>query len=241
MTLLVSIWCDFADTIFDILLRALPLIISTFVGTWIVRKAFIPKVDIKTKREHILKDKDGCFLSLNLVNIGPNVAQNCCAYIILDRAVNRDDLLNSNEADTDEHLPGYAEEKNDFEIPRNTLITRDKFRDVKQIQLCWTQHGNPYEKNLNPGVQAQIDICRYQISGEDSAQRYIIFPTERGWRRVHFRLRYQALSGRLFICPANSYPNIFDISFELGYDGQPQVIIKKVHNWPGLKTKLLRQ
>lgn len=241
MHLLVFSWCGLYDIIVGILLKAIPLIISTIIGTWIVRKAFLPKVDIKTNKEHILYDKDGCFLSLNLVNVGPNVAQNCCAYIILDRAINFNDLLNPDEAAIDEHLPGYAEEKNNFEIPRNTLITREKIRDVMQIQLCWTQHGNPYEKNINPGVQAQIDICRFQIPRDKSAQQYIIFPTERGWRRVHFRLRYQALSGTLYICPANSYPNIFTISFELDSNLTPKIFVKKAFWWPHSRRKLLLQ
>lgn len=231
--------CEFLKMIENIILKAVPLIISTFVGTWIVRKAFLPRVDIKAKREHILNDNDGCFLSLNIVNVGPNVAQNCCAYIILDTDVNKDDLLNPNEADTEEHLPNYKEEKPNFEIPREALITREKVRSVMQIQLCWTHHGNPYEKNLNPGVQAQLDICRYQISKTSPSLRYIIFPTERGWRRIHFRLRYQSLSGKLYICPANSFPNIFNIFFYLDECGAPSVVIKKKRTWGPFRTKLL--
>ena len=140
-----------------------------------MRKTFLPKVVIKTKKEHILRDEGGCFLSLNLVNIGPNVAQNCCAYIILDHPVDSEQFLNPNEAATDEHLPCYVQENPNFEVPRNTLITRDKRRDVQQIELCWTHHGNPYHKDLNPGVQTHIDICRYQLSPDKTkgeADRY---------------------------------------------------------------------
>lgn len=212
-----------------IILEAMPMIISTFVGTWIVRRSFLPKVVIKTKKEHILKDDGGSFLSLNLVNVGPNVAKNCCAYLILDSPVDSNMFLNPNEANTDEHLPCYVQENPNFEIPRNTLITRDKQRDVQQIELCWTHHGNPYHKDLNPGVQTHIDICRYQLYPNCTILHYIIFPTERGWRRVHFRLCYQPLKGKLYICPANSYPNVFDISFWLDVYGTPKVRIKKIH------------
>ena len=205
------------------------MIISTFVGTWIVRRSFLPKVVIKTKKEHILKDEGGSFLSLNLVNVGPNVAKNCCAYIILETPVNSSQFLNPDEANTDEHLPCYVQENPNFEIPRNTLITREKQRDVQQIELCWTHHGNPYHKDLNPGVQTHVDICRYQHYPNCRIHDYIIFPTERGWRRVHFRLCYQPLKGKLYICPANSYPNVFDITFWLDVFGTPKVRIKKLH------------
>lgn len=219
----------FMTGIWNIIQDALPYIVSTYVGARIVRKTFLPKVVIKTKKEHILRDEGGCFLSLNLVNIGPNVAQNCCAYIILDHPVDSEQFLNPNEATTDEHLPCYVQENPNFEVPRNTLITRDKRRDVQQIELCWTHHGNPYHKDLNPGVQTHIDICRYQLSPDKTNRHYIIFPTERGWRRVHFRLWYQELRGRLYVCPANSYPNIFDISFGLDTSGNPEMSLKKLH------------
>ena len=220
-------WNNVFQTVFDIVIRAIPLILSTFVGAWIVRKSFVPKVKIMTKKEHVLKDSGGYFLSLNIVNVGPNVALDCCAYIILDSRVDGENFLNPNEASVNEHLPNYTEEHPDFQIPRDVLITREKQRDVQQIQLCWTHHGNPYHKNLNPGVQSQIDICRYQIYEKDPSRHYILFPTERGWRRIHFRLRYQKLNGKLYICPANSYPNVFDIEFGLASGGMPEIIIKK--------------
>ena len=211
----------------DIIIRAIPLIISTFIGAWIVRKSFVPKVDIMTKKEHILKDSGGYFVSLNVVNVGPNVAQDCCAYIILDSRIDGENFLNPCEATANEHLPNYTDEHLNFEIPRDVLITREKQRDVQQIQLCWTHHGNPYHMNLNPGVQSQIDICRYQIYEKDPTRHYILFPTEKGWRRVHFRLQYQELKGKLYICPANSYPNVFDIEFSLSSGVSPKIIIKK--------------
>ena len=227
MDILTIPWADI--NIPKIILEAIPMIISTFVGTWIVRRSFLPKVVIKTKKEHILKDEGGSFLSLNLVNLGPNVAKNSCAYIILETPVNSSQFLNPDEANTDEHLPCYVQENPNFEIPRNTLITREKQRDVQQIELCWTHHGNPYHKDLNPGVQTHVDICRYQHYPNCRIHDYIIFPTERGWRRVHFRLCYQPLKGKLYICPANSYPNVFDITFWLDVFGTPKVRIKKLH------------
>lgn len=239
MGILVILCVDVINIIKHIFLNATPMIVSTIVGTWIVRKSFLPKVDIKTKKEHILKDEGGYFLSLNLVNIGPNVAKNCCAYIILDNPIDSDQILDLNEAATDEHLPCYAEEKSNFEIPRNTLITREKRRDVQQVELCWTHHGNPYLKDLNPGLQTHIDICRFQYSPDKTNRHYIIFPTERGWRRIHFRLWYRPLKGKLYICPANSYPNIFDIIFGLNASGIPEVKLKKLRlNW-FTKRKLL--
>lgn len=221
--------------------ETVPLIISMFIGTWLVRKSFLPKVDINTKKAHILQDEDGYFLSLNLINIGPNVAQNCCAYIILNDKIDSETFLNLSEAATNEHLPSYFEEKNNFQIPRNTLITPDRRRDVQQIQLCWTHHGNPYQQDLNPGVQTQIDICRYQCYPHDHSHHYMIFPTEKGWRRIHFRLKYRRLSGKLYICPANSYPNIFDIEFGLTAAGIPEVEIHKIRlNYFSRKKLLLK-
>lgn len=241
MDILTVSWPEIISVIGCIFLKAMPLIISTIIGTWIVRRSFLPKVVIKTKKEHILRDDGGCFLSLNLINIGPNVAKNCCAYIILDNPVNSEQFLNTNEANTDEHLPCYVQENPNFETPRNTLITRERRRDVQQIELCWTHHGNPYHKDLNPGVQTHVDICRYQRFSNDKSQHYIIFPTERGWRRIHFRLKYQVLKGKLYVCPANSYPNIFDITFGLDTSGTPEVKIKKIRlNWFSRRKLLLK-
>ena len=52
MDILTIPWADI--NIPKIILEAIPMIISTFVGTWIVRRSFLPKVVIKTKKEHIL-------------------------------------------------------------------------------------------------------------------------------------------------------------------------------------------
>lgn len=229
------------QSLLNIIYDVIPLVLSTIIGTYIVRRAFVPKVNIKTKKEHILVDSGGCFLSLNIINTGANMAQQCCCYLILETEIRKEDILNPNEAALDEHLPRYKSESILFEQPRNVLITREKMRDVQQVQLCWTHHGNPYYKDLNPGVTSQVDICRFQKYENDDTKYYILFPTESGWRRVHFRCKYKLIKGILYICPANSYPNIFKISFNIDDDNSPHVDIRKVKlNYFSRKRFLLK-
>ncbi len=216
------------QSLINIIYDTIPLVLSTIIGTYIVRRAFVPKVNIKTKKEHILTDAGGHFLSLNIINTGLNMAQHCCCYLVLETKILDNDLLNNNDAALDEHLPRYTNESLLLEQLRSSLITKDKIRDVQQVQLCWTHHGNPYYRDLNPGVTAQIDICRFQRF-ENNNGYYIIFPTESGWRRIHFRAKYKEMKGILYICPANSFPNIFSISFQLDDNSYPYINIKKVN------------
>lgn len=54
----------------------------------------IPKVEIITKKEQILKDSGGYFLSLNVINVSSNVVQYCYAFIILDSHIDGENIFN---------------------------------------------------------------------------------------------------------------------------------------------------
>ena len=122
-------------------------------------------------------------------------------------------------------------------IPRSQLIGPQKYRSLEQIHFCWTHHGNPYSKDINPGITAALDVCRIQWEND---KHYIIFPTERGWRKVHFRVNYAPIEGSLFICPANAYPNIFHIKIYMDDQETPQLDIRKIklHFWNRKKELL---
>jgi hypothetical protein len=79
--------------------------------------------------------------------------------------------------------------------------------------------------NVNPGVTASIDICRFQVT-EDN-QWYVLFPTERGWRRILFRMKVESntvLKGKLLICPSNDFPKILTFTLYL-YQNKPKLLI----------------
>lgn len=221
----------------EIIIPIIYLSISTFVGAVIVRKVFMPCVEIKAKKKHILKDKTGFFVSINIVNIGHKVANNTICYLLLDKEFAKNDLIEESDASLDEELPRYLEENLSLTIPRSQLIGPQKYRSLEQIHFCWTHHGNPYSKDINPGITAALDVCRIQWEND---KHYIIFPTERGWRKVHFRVNYAPIEGRLFICPANAYPNIFHIKIYMDDQETPQLDIRKIklHFWNRKKELL---
>lgn len=189
----------------------LSLIIATLIGGEIVKRLYSPNVNVKAKNISHLRDNGGFFISLNIVNLGRTVANDCICYLMINSFIDKEDIMEEHEACTDEHLPTYRDEKLDFTTPRQQLTTPAKFRKPEQVQLCWAHHGNPCVMNINPGVTKLLDICRAQYI--ENNQWYIIFPSEKGWRRILIRMRYKNINGKIFICPSNDYPKILDFSF----------------------------
>jgi hypothetical protein len=74
----------------------------------------IPKVEIITKKEQILKDSGGYFLSLNVINVSSNVVQYCYAFIILDSRIDGENIFNHAKQWLMNTYLNYTEETSEF-------------------------------------------------------------------------------------------------------------------------------
>lgn len=195
----------------------LSLIIATIIGGEIVRKIYSPKVRVKVKGCNYLKNDNGFLMAIDIVNVGSSVATKCISYLTIDdkTPIEKNDLITESDACIEEYLPLYSDENIDYEIPRKQWISPAKYVEPKRLVLSWNHSGDPYEIDINPGVTVSLNICRMRYHDEKKYW-YIIFPTEKGWRKVRLRMRYKEISGKLFICPSNSYPLI--VQFKIQYN-----------------------
>jgi|GEM_PF-4987820 len=184
------------------------LCIGTLLGNEISRFLYRPKVIVKFKQLTPLKMKDGFFWSIQIANQGRTAALNCTGTISLFDLKNTD-VLEPYDALIQEALPSYKDENLDLEYPRKQLISPSKFRDLRNCSLCWSTLGNPSEVNINPGTIQELDICRVQYHSERNYW-YLIFPSEKGWRKVRLRLKVANLTGRILVCPSNEFPTVLD-------------------------------
>ncbi|MEJ0106605.1 MAG: hypothetical protein WDO19_30445 [Bacteroidota bacterium] len=203
----------------NFVLPLLSLIIATLVGSEIVRIVYSPKVKVKVKESNYLKNKNGFLTALEIVNLGSSVATKCISYLVIhdNNKIEKDDLLSEFEACENEYLPSYTDENLDYTIPRQQWITPEKYVTPKRLVLCWNHSGDPYEMDINPGVTVSLNICRMRYHDIQEFW-YIIFPTEKGWRKVRLRMRFKELKGKIFICPSNAFPLI--VGFNIQYDSQ---------------------
>ncbi|MEM6720828.1 MAG: hypothetical protein AAF611_15970 [Bacteroidota bacterium] len=209
----------------DITVALIGLFIGTVLGNELNRFLYKPKVWIKFRNINILRNKDGAFWSIFVANTGRTCALNCIGCITIFN-LDRMDLMEQNEALTDEQLPRYKNENIDLEFPRSQLTTPSKYRDFKSASLCWSHLGNPYELNINPGMVRSLDICRVQYHDKNKYW-YLIFPSESGWRKTRLRCKLKNYKGRLFICPANEFPKSIDFEIFLSEKGIPIFKCKK--------------
>lgn len=188
------------------------MVTGAFLGGAVIKWIYQPRVKVKLKRINNLIDKNGEFISFNVVNLGSSCAMKCISYITIDPESEENlKVVSYSDASINENLPEYSLESKNLDNPRRQLTDIYKKRAIEQIQLCWTHHGNPFELDINPGVTRSIDICRFQITTAIPDQEpYWIFPTEDGWRVVQVRVRSKIIKGKIFICPSNSYPLIAD-------------------------------
>lgn len=214
----------------EIMLRTIPYLIAATFGGLIFRYIYGPKIKIKIERPNDLKDEYGTFYSINIANLGSTYAKKCISYLLLDdECIKNITFISPEMASSHEQLPRYLDDgdKKDgnkrvvLGRPRDQLTDMTKNRKLKQIFLCWTRHGNPFEQDVNPGSACSVDICRFQMINENfPGESYWLFPTERGWRVLQARVKAQRilLTGKLFICPANNFPYIADIAINLDKD-----------------------
>lgn len=196
------------------------LFIGTLLGNEITRYLYRPKVILKFKKMIPLHSKDGFFISIQVGNVGRTVASNCIGIISLTD-LNKDHILNSNDAVINEGLPSYRNENLSFEFPREQLIGHGKFREINSCELCWSKLGNPDEININPGSIQSLDVFRVQFDIENQYW-YIILPSEKGWRKIRIRLKLVTkITGRISVCPSNEFPTHFDFRLFLNSKGFP--------------------
>ncbi|WP_430411466.1 hypothetical protein [Kordia sp.] len=197
----------------DLIVALIGLFIGTLLGNELNRFLYRPNVLIKFRNISVLRNEDGAFWSILVANTGRTCAENCIGCITIFN-LNKMDLMEQNEALADEQLPRYKNENIDLEYPRSQLTAPSKYRDLKCASLCWSHHGNPYELNINPGMVRGLDICRIQYH-DKKKYWYLIFPSEKGWRKIRLRCRLKSYKGRLFICPANEFPKSIDFEIFL--------------------------
>ena len=185
---------------------------------------------------NLLETKGGYFWSIFVMNTGRTVASNCAGVINLNK-LSKKDLMEEYEAVPDEMLPRYKEEGIDLDYPRNQLTTPTKYREIKNSILCWSHHGNPFEVNINPGMTRSLDICRVQFN-ETTQSWYLVFPSEKGWRKVRIRVKAKEMIGRILLCPANEFPTILDFKIVLDSKGKPNFAPLKFSFFQKIKRKL---
>lgn len=201
------------------------LIIGTLLGNELSRFLYKPRVVIKFKSLHPLFSNNGFFWSIIVANMGRTVATNCTGNITLFD-IDEGDTMQEHEGIKDESLPRYNEEKLDLDFPRSPLITPNKFREIRNSSLCWSLIGNPEKMDINPGTTRGLDICRVQYH-PDADFWYLIFPSERGWRKVRCRIKAKPIRGRIFVCPSNIFPKILDFEIRISRDSKPNFVILK--------------
>ena len=195
------------------------LIIGTLLGNEISRILNKPKVKVRFKDISPLLTENGEFWSILIVNFGRTVATNCSCFITLFD-ITEEDIIDENLADKEEGLPSYSHENIDIHFPREQFVSRNKFRNIQNESLCWSKHGNPNILDINPGVVESLDICKCHFS-EERKTWYLIFPSEKGWRKVRIRLNLKPISGRIFVCPSNEFPTLLDFKIDVSEKGEP--------------------
>lgn len=210
--------------------------IGTLLGNEISRYLYRPRVKVKIRDINPLITTDGYFISIDIINIGRSVATNCMGYISIND-LSSNDIMEEYEAATNESLPSYRDEKIDLSYPRAQMVTPTKFREIKNVSLCWAQQGNPSEININPGMTTTLDLCKVQKTEE--SYWYLIFPSEKGWRKVRFRMRFREITGRLFLCPSNEFPTIIDFKI-CDINSKPQFQVIKYNIFQRMGRRILR-
>lgn len=200
------------------------LVVGTLLGQAIARYMYRPKVIIRYKNIMPLVATDGVFWAIEIANLGKSVARNCIGTITL-RNVTEKDIVPIYDADPDESLPEYPEEKLDIEYPREQILADDSFRRVSNTATAWARLGNPFQMNINPGMSEQLDLCKVHYSKKGI---YALFPSEFGWRRLRLRTNKEHILGRIMICPENDFPTPINFEIRLNTENGPLLEIHKL-------------
>lgn len=179
------------------------LVIGGIIGGELTRYLYKPKVVVRYQRTSPLYDGTGKFLSVKFINKGRSVATNCVATITL-RGLSADNILEACDVVSEENLPNFEDSLNNDTV-RKQILQRKYFRTFDDEQLCWSNLGNPCQIDINPGITAQLDVCKFQIG---KGFNYIIIPSEFGWRLLRARVKALHIRGKIKICSSNEFPTI---------------------------------
>ena len=192
------------------------LTVGTLLGAEVTRLFYRPRVIVKYKNIDPLEDKTGVYWSIQVENYGRTVAKECSAVISL-YDISIDDLVATEDTDSNEELPEYRNENIDIETPRKQIVNKDHFRLLNRVSVCWAKLGNPDVIDINPGISQSVDLCKFHRHGP---YNYFIFPSEDGWRRVRVRIKARDLKGHILICPTNEFPTRVDFVISIMEDGK---------------------
>lgn len=206
------------------------LTIGTLIGSEVTRYFYKPRVIVKYKNLAPLDDINGVYWSLQIENYGRTVAKQCVAVVTL-YDVSATDLVNTEDVDALENLPQYRNENIDIETPRKQIVSKDHFRPLTRVSLCWAKLGNPDMIDINPGISQVVDLCKFHKNGDKS---YFIFPSEDGWRRIRVRIIPRQIRGHILICPSNEFPTRVNFEIMVSDNGESQMTAKK----PGMLYKI---
>ena len=196
------------------------LVIGTLLGRELSRFLYRPRVIVRFKSLAPLHTADGYFNSIEIANLGRTVATNCIGVLTLFH-IDKEDILEQYNADPIESLPDYKESGDDLSFPRDQLLSPKFFRELRGVSLCWSRWGNPATMDINPGMTQVLDVCKFQIKNES---RYIIFPSEHGWRKVRIRIKMREVQGRIMVCPSNEFPTMIKFKIDMDEEGMPRLI-----------------
>ncbi len=204
----------------------LTLTIGTVIGSEFSRYFYRPRVIVRYKEVDPNFDASGVYWALQIENMGRTVAQDCLANITLFD-VTADHIIDKHQASLEENLPGYDGESLDISLPRDQIMSRQHYRELRRTSLCWSKIGNPESLNINPGVSQSVDICKFHR--DEGGNHYYIFPSEVGWRSVRVRVMKEDIQGYVLICPANEFPTKVYIHFKTQKDGRSYLTVKRTN------------
>lgn len=210
--------------------------VGGLVGKEVYRYLDKPKVVIRIQKQVLFAQEDGYFVSVRIANAGRTAAEKCVGTITM-YGIADESIVDPTESAVNENLHEYREENYQFENPRPQFVTKGSEYPLVDEPLCWADLGNPHIVNINPGTTHRLDICKYFNDGQN---KYFIFPSDRGWRKLRVRVRADKITGRILICPSNDFPTA--AYFELGIDhqGKPLMQMKRPSIFERLRHTFFR-
>ncbi len=207
-----------------------PLLV-VLIGGFLVKHILRKKYKIQYSGSMIEQGQNIHVVSVEIENIGNLQLTDASAHIILDDSctIKQREILDIDNLATlgidkneYENLPTYMDEGLKLSASlRAAWMNTTNFLSENQFFTCWDFSGDPYKINLKPFSRMRLIICKaieYDVGAKKFRYWYYIFPTERGWRRVRFRMTAKTLTGRIILSFSNSYPLI--IPFKINHDSE---------------------
>lgn len=135
------------NKIFYLFLGAALTVLGQAIYAWIRRPRLKILEDIPITGDNSVD------IRAKIKNEGYTAAINCTGMISIEK-VERDDLPEN----------------------RNAYVTRDVFRPLKDLGLCWAHIGNPYTFTINAKSPSILNFFIF-----NKQENILIFPTEKGF------------------------------------------------------------